>query len=441
MKMWAKFSLILVLGGSFLATYAITLLPSSIVPDAELESRQVGVEPLPLSVYCPGAFVEVGGESGVDIGLLERVGEASIYSAVGEGTVLVAPKLSTAEGALVTVSGQRQSTSLLTAIQAQGLSRERASGFLASDCAQPAFGGWFISGAAALGQETVILIANPTQTDTQVELEFKLPGGIVTEQISVAAGQSKILPVSNFIFQEPMFALEFNSKGAPVSVALQQRATAGLSPRGVDLQVPGAGPQQQNRIAGLRIASAGFEKPVLRLYNPGEIPTEAIITASSKANTAVFRVMVGSAGLSETPLDLVDGSYILEIQSSQPLLAGARNLQLQPALDFAWLTPSSSFTELTMPIPLYQSALFVANFGSSTIAVNLEITSGSRVEYQSFQIEPMSQVEVPVLGDKLKIVSAAEFFAALEILDLPGYAVINPSENENFGDEILVIVR
>ena len=60
MKMWAKFSLILVLGGSFLATYAITLLPSSIVPDAELESRQVGVEPLPLSVYCPGAFVEVG---------------------------------------------------------------------------------------------------------------------------------------------------------------------------------------------------------------------------------------------------------------------------------------------------------------------------------------------------------------------------------------------
>ena len=43
MKMWAKFSLILVLGGSFLATYAITLLPSSSVPDADLESRQVGV--------------------------------------------------------------------------------------------------------------------------------------------------------------------------------------------------------------------------------------------------------------------------------------------------------------------------------------------------------------------------------------------------------------
>lgn len=441
MKIWLRSILLLLFAMSFIASYALSLLPAPEVSKAALETRQVEVEPLPLSVYCAGAFVEVGGESGVEIGLTERINSASIYSAVGDGAVLVAPELSSVDGALVTVAGQEQSTSLLSAIQAQGVSLNRASGLVASYCPQPAFSGWFISGAAALGQETVLLIANPGQRDTQVELEFKLPGGVISEQVSVAAGETKTLPVSSFLFQQPLFALEFKSTAAPVSVAMQQRATAGISSRGVDLQAPSIGPQLQNRIIGLRISSAGFEKPLLRLYNPGDLPTEAIITAFSEENTEVFRVPVTAAGFSETPLDLVDGNYILDIQSAQPLAAGVRNIQLQPALDFAWLTPSRVFTELTMPIPLYQSSLYLANFASTDIAVNLEVTTGSRVEYQSFQIQAMSQLELPVLGDQLKVISAAEFSAALEILDLPGYALINPSENENFGNQISVTVQ
>lgn len=426
---------------AFVATYVISLMPTTLTEAPQAVVRQVEVEPLPLSVYCPGAFAEIGGESGVEIGTSKRVGSASVYSAVGDGTILLAPELTAVDGALATVGGQRQSTSLLAALQAQGVSRDRASGLMASYCPQPAYSGWFISGAAALGQETVLLLANPSQIDTQLELEFRLPGGIISEQVALAAGQTKILPVSSLIFQEPVFALEFRSRSAPVSVAMQQRATLGLSPRGIDLQVPLGKPGLQNNIVGLTITSGGFEKPLLRLYNPGQLPTEAIITAFSEENTEVFRVPVGAEGFSETPLDLIDGSYILEIQSLQPLLAGVRNVQLQPSLDFAWLTPATSFTELTLPIPLYQSTLYLGNFGQSSIIVNLEITAGSRVDFQSIQIEPDTQADVQVLGNKIKIVSAAEFSAAMEILDLPGYAVINPSENTNFGNEISITVR
>ena len=44
-------------------------------------------------------------------------------------------------------------------------------------------------------------------------------------------------------------------------------------------------------------------------------------------------------------------------------------------------------------------------------------------------------------GDSLRITASGEFGAALELLDVPGYAVISASENENFGDELSVSVR
>jgi len=40
----------------------------------------IDVDPLPLTIACPGAFVEVAGRSGTEIGKIERVGSASIRS-------------------------------------------------------------------------------------------------------------------------------------------------------------------------------------------------------------------------------------------------------------------------------------------------------------------------------------------------------------------------
>jgi len=138
---------------------------------------------------------------------------------------------------------------------------------------------------------------------------------------------------------------------------------------------------------------------------------------------------------------LTDGDYLLRVESAQPLLAGVRNTILQPALDFSWLTSATEFTDLTLPVPSYKTRLHVANFGLSALAVNLEITTGTRVEYQSFEIASLSQVTVPINGDSVRINSASKFTAALEVIDVPGYAVINPRENKNFGDELFVSVR
>ena len=61
---------------------------------------------------------------------------------------------------------------------------------MASACSQPAFSGWFISGAAALGQETVLLLSNPSESETLVSLQFLVPGGKIskTGQLGRRAG-------------------------------------------------------------------------------------------------------------------------------------------------------------------------------------------------------------------------------------------------------------
>ena len=441
MKIASRIVLVIALIGLFISQIVVAQLPAISTSFATPSPKAVAVEPLPLEVYCPGAFVEVGGESGIELGQIDRIGEASIYPFLGSGKFIVDPGLKTTAGTRAVVTGDNQSTALLSVIQAQGISRERATGFMASPCSQPVFSGWFISGAAALGQETVMLIANPSETETLVSLEFLVPGGKILKQVSLAAGQTEVLPVSSIIFQQPVFALRFETSGVPVSVAMQQRATAGLSTRGVDLQLPSLEPAVENLITGLSVRSEGFEKPVLRLFNPGEIPTEAVISAVSSNNVVVLRQLVEPESFAEVQLDLIDGDYLLRVESAVPLLSGVRNTILQPALDFSWLTPASEFNDLTLPVPNYKTRLHVANFGLAALILNLEIKTGSNVEYQSFEIASLSQFSLLLYGDSIRINSASKFTAALEVIDVPGYAVINPRENQNFGDALSVTIR
>ena len=441
MKLAARIALAIALVGLLLSQIVAAQLPLVSTSFATPGLKDVAVEPLPLELYCPGAFAEVGGESGIELGQIDRIGEASIYQFLGSGELIVDPGLTTTTGSRLVAEGDNQSTGLLSVIQSQGVSRDRALGLMASTCSQPSFSGWFISGAAALGQETVLLLSNPSESETLVSLQFLVPGGKVSKQVSLAAGQTEVLPVSSVIFQEPVFALRFETSGVPISVAMQQRATAGLSTRGVDLQLPSLAPATDNLITGLSVRSEGFEKPVLRLFNFEDTATEAVITAVASNNVVVLRQQVQPEGFAEIELDLTDGDYLVRVESSTPLSVGIRNTILKPVVDFSWLTQSTQFTDLTLPIPSYKTRLHVANFGSTALIVNLEITSGIRVEYQSFEIDSLSQVSLPISGDSIRINSASEFTAALEIIDVPGYAVINPRENQNFGDALSVSVR
>ena len=282
-------------------------------------------------------------------------------------------------------------------------------------------------------------MANPSLVDTQVLLTFHLPGGLVEERVALSAGAELTLGLASIVGPEPSYAIEFSSLGAPVAVALQHRFSRGLTPLGVSLSMSSRAPALDQWITPLDVFAEGYQAPLLRLFAP-EDRSEVIITAFSQGDPELFRQVVPAGAFLELPLELSNGSYALKIQSDNPVLAGVLNPSLEP-LDHAWISPAESFSTLSLPIPNYRTQLSLTNPNAVPISVRVDVENAGRSTIQSVQLEPLSVTAVPVSGDFVAMESANQFFAALQLTDPLGYALISPSENQNLGSELSVLVR
>ncbi len=413
------------------------LLPQS----SSLEMRQdrsylVDVDPLPLKIVCPGPMVEVAGESGVEIGEISRVGTARIWYQSSNGLLDVEDR--SEQYLSITTEGSEQSTELLSAVQTQVVSRDRASGLLAGYCEQPTTAGWFVSGDGGVGRETVLVAANPNPVDTQMLLELHFAGKVVTERFVLAAESERLISLAEIVGVEPSYAIYFQSGGAPLLVALQHRYSDGLTPLGVALTTAIREPSELQWIGPVDILAKGYERPRLRIFAPGEA-AEILVSAPGSSFEAV-NLSVGSGELLEVALDIEPGTYLLKIESNQRVLAQLLNPSLTP-LDYSWLSPLEGLQELHLPLTNFASELALVNPNSESISVLVSIEGEGGVERSSIELSPQQLLMLPVEGSRVSLVSEGTFMAALRILDQIGYEVINPSQNLNPGQSLEVFVR
>jgi len=417
---------------------ALTIVPEvpTVTSQDSAVALEVSVEPTPLRISCPGSFVEFGGESGVDLGSIERVGEAAV--SVAQAEYQPSDPL-TADFIELVAEGDDQSTALLSASQAQFVDRERATGLSATFCEQPATTGWFISGQSSVGAETVLLLQNPNAIDTQLVLNLHLPGGITQERLTLGAGQERLIGMAPLAGLAPIYAIEFESLGTPIVAAIQQRFSRGLTPLGVSTSMASASVTTDQWMTPVAVMAEGYQAPVLRIYAPQE-RAEVIVTAFSAEGSEIIRQVVAEQSFVELPLELPNGLYALKLQSDQPVLAGVLNPSLEP-LDHAWIAPAEALAEVTLAIPSYATDLVITNPNAVAISANVELLQGQRRSIQSVQVESLSVVAVPVTGRSVSVSSASAIFTALQIRDPLGYAVIIPSENQNAGSQMEIIVR
>lgn len=430
----------LMLGAASALVIAGTLFLPSFGPGLEerpAAATLVSVNPVPLKLVCPGPFIEVAGESGTELGQIERIGEASIAQA-GSGQIQLESPLVTSATELL-AAGNEQSTALLSAVQTQLVERSRASGLAAAFCEQPTTSGWFVSGQTTVGAETVMMLANPNLVDTQVEIRYHLPGGITESRFALAAGEELLVNLSGEVGPNPIYAIEFESLGSAVSVALQHRYSRGLTPLGLSLSTSYQNPNEVSWIAPVSILAEGYQPPKLRLFAPGD-RAEVIITAFSENDPELIRAVVQAQSFEEVELDLLPGTYALKVESESEVLAAVLNPSLEP-LDYSWVYPAQQFTQLTLPIPNYQSRLSLFNPNPTAMTLNLRVATNSDEQLRSVQLPALSSLNIPVDGLSVELSSANQFLAALEITDPAGYAVIAPSENANPGRELSVLVR
>lgn len=403
-------------------------------------TQSVSVEPLPLQVYCPGALVEVGGQSGVDLGSVERVGEAIVSLTSTAEQMLLTPPVSIVEGAGAVAADSEQSTNLLSMVQAQAINRERAVGLAATYCQQPTSSGWLFNGFSTVGSETVLIAANPSQVEALVEIEIHLDSGIITDRFALAPGEEQLITTAQYANGEALFAIYFQTSGPEISMAMQNRKTRGLNPIGVEVegvQSPGT----NFVFAGLRPLTSGFENPELRIYNPGEELAEVIVSIFAEDNVELYREMVQPGKFATLEL-AIDGEYQLTtLTSNSEVLASILNPSTKDVLDFAWLQPAELFTSMTLPLTSYQNTLLVANPGASALELKVEAKTGARTDFQSLVIAPFSQVAIPSSANSIRLDSATEFAVALEVFDPNGYSVIHPRENANIGNDLAIRVN
>ncbi len=403
--------------------------------------KSVSVEPLPLQVFCPGAFVEVGGPSGVELGSVLRFGEALISSQVSAEQLIGEVPLRSEQGVGLMAADALQSTNLLSLLQVQVIDRERAIGLAASYCQQPKSSGWLINGSAVVGSESVLIAANPSEIEAIVELAVHLPGRVISDRFALAPFEQKLISTAGYANGEAAFAIYFQSSGPALSMALQNRQTRGLTPTGIEIEPLTAEPATEHVFAGFRPLTAGFESPSMRVYNPGSKAADLVVTAFGEQNVELFRANVQAGGFAEVELLVQEGFQLVTLMSNEPVLAAIKNSSIEPVLDFGWVQPAQKFTSVSLPLTSYQNTLVISNPQALPVEITLEIFSSGRSSVQNLVIAPFDSLGLPVRGSGVRLDANLEFVVALEILDKFGYSVIHPTESRNLGLDLSIRVR
>jgi Family of unknown function (DUF5719) len=407
-------------------------------PSAQ-EPISVTTDAKPLQLYCPGPLVELGGKDGTDLGSIALVGRANLSYRLGAGSLTEDPDSKIESGSAITMASREQGSDALAALQTQLIQRPRMAGLAATNCGQPLAEGWLLTGLAGTGFESILLVANPNPVEVQIALTFHLETTTTSHLITLAPFAQQQLSLASFVEAEPQFAIHFQSSGQKVSVALQNRSSAGLSATGVELVGPTAKPAKSLVIPGFEILADGLAEPSLRVFNPGAEPTTALITfVGTGTNSDVVQVSVPAGGFELVQPKLADGNYLVLIEAEAEVLAALYNPYVGKNFDFGWLSPATAMNGKTaMAIPGYSAKLAIANPSDQPVNVILALDSGA----QALSIPARSQVLVNVSGRELVMESAAAYRASLILNDPKGYSVVSPSQNANLGSDIKVAVR
>ena len=438
MKLGLKVSAAVLSASGLVAASYLAIQPAQTFDSVPVRPISVSTTALPLEIYCPGALVELGGEDGTDLGSLALVGSADVWVNLGDVEVLSPVPSEITEGEEIALLSNEQQTQALSANQTQVIKRDRMRGVAAVNCSQGSSHGYFSNGISGLGQESILKIANPGNTEAQITITTYLKAGQSSKTLTLAPGATEQLSLTTMSNAESNFAVEYQSNGPAVHVVLQTRTSRGLAATGVELS---AATQASNHsvIPGLEVFENQIDSAELGLFNPQLSPATVRVTAHGiGVDSDVFEVQLEAGELQLAELDLPVGEYLIEIQSDLEVVSSIWSQRLSQTLDYAWLVPAEMFAQtLTIPVPQLESDLVIGNPGDEPISVAI-MNAG---QYQSITIAAKSQASLAVQPPVVQIQSQGEFVVSLQIKSENGYSVIAPTENENLGSDLQISVR
>lgn len=430
-----------------LAVGAGVIAAATAVPIPHLTETPAGREVTPVALdqqrVCAGSLLRLAGDTGASATTVTAVGSATTETSAGDS---VEPKSTTLKGAdstasdplLVTAAASGTAVPQVAGSQSQSVAESDLRGFAAAPCAEPTSSTWLVGGSTDTGRTTLIELVNPSDVNSTVDLTVAAENGAVEgpglEGIVVAPRSQKVVPLSGFATGLASPVVHVTSRGGQIAATLQIGVVRTLEAGGVDIVSASAAPSTQITVPGIVVRDGravqektgedGFAdlKSVLRTYVPGDTNAQLTIQLSTADGTGTtFAATAQSGRVTDVSLDgLEDGTYTATVQSSQPVVAGARTSSIASdgGVDVAWTggAPEIAGTTMFTVAPGGGIRLSLANPTNRAITATLTTAAGggAKAETDTIAVPAGSSTVTPVRsGSQLTLSKAHGLHAAI----------------------------
>ena len=461
--------------GALVAIYLNPLKP--VFSAGETSSAlQVETKARDLSIVCPGALFRAGGSSGTSLDLA-RTGEATSIGYFDETTGLtlveqrVVPDAPLVQGTprarFVEAKGltvldpegkAKQSSALLSALQFQVASVSNMSGLAAANCMRPTSDAWLVGGDTTSGRESLLILVNPSNVDSKVDLELYGPGGKIVASgltsISAPKQRTTVIPLSSLTPSLPTFSVHVESSGGALGVWMQIRAVRGLAAGGVELIAPAIDASKLQTVPGVFIrGTADGAKlvavnpaysdtaPVLRVQNTSTkqatVTAQLLGTTATTYGTVVQEVVPPNATIDIPITDLADGDYAAFIDSSEPVRAAIRlNRTKGGATDVAWLPAVQAISEKAVTSAPSGSITKLSIVNPGKVAAN--VTFGGK----TLKVPGQSSISTVMTSGVSWSITSDQPVAVSTVIDFSGaFSVVPVIDFSNLGGQLNIWVR
>lgn len=322
-------------------------------------------------------------------------------------------------------------------------------GFAGLRCEAPKTEAWFVGGSSAVSESSLLLLANPDETNAFVDLTIYTADGPVDARLGkgIRVPGRKRAPVrlDDLAPGKDLLAVRVVATRGRVAAAIRHVRWDGRTPRGVEWVPQALPPAREVVVPGLPSRdSAGFGRRFLHVTNPGLDDTIVSVELTSDDGQFVptgldaLEVPAGRTVVTELTELLGDGAGTVRLRSEGgPVLAAGFVLDAQdptqPIREFSYaasarpLSGLAVLTDLVIDRPTESSLILTALDGDSQVVVTPVQVLG--------QSEPLPEprtVDVP--GGKTVVVRLSTFYPpatsvrlAVEVRPVAGLAPVYAS--------------
>ena len=423
-----------ILGFVILAVVAVVIAAATLVrlPSVRASAVSTIVHPVatPEQLVCPGGLLRLGTSSGADATTASAIGSPEVASGAVPDDVLprafASSDANTGSGSgaplLLTTPpvAAGAAPAQLSGAQSESVSTGDFSGLASSACLPASGSTWLVGGATQTGRTTLLLLANPTDVASSVDLQIYGESGQVSasgmDGIAVKAGSQRVLSIAGFApgIQSPV--VHVTSAGGQVVASLEQSTVRGLDPGGVDFVsgqnvptttavIPGVVVTATAAISG-DLGQTDYQdlQTALRLFVPSGKSTSVTITVLDESGTVTgspTTANLGAGVVTDLPLDtLSDGKYTILVTAKIPVVASVRvstvgSAKVNNTSDFAWVTaaPLLRANTLVAVAPDMDAVIHLDNPTSADETVRLRSLDGRSL---TATVKANSATSVPV---------------------------------------------